>query len=375
MALAVTVKEPMRTSTGVSTVDSAGFACTNGLLYIALVFSRLAAGSGVPNTPTVSGNGLTWVQCGTPYSVHEATSNTDWKITAFRARVASGAGTGAVTASFGGQNQTRAFISVVEVSGAQAGGTDGDVAVAQAVGNSVATLGTSGLITMAAFASSLNAVIAGWLHTTGENTTPESLWTEIGDLNGSGSGAESAYRLAADNTPTATWGNGSAYVGIALELVALVTTLSPASVVHTRGPTSPKVNPNLTPASVVHARAVNSGTKLTYVLTTASITHARALSTGTIINPQLKPASAVHTRALTAPSLTKNLNTASVVHSRSVNSGTKLSPQIKPLSVVHNRFLGHPSVNQGTPYIPLMLQYCYTNEWRQWTWDPEVIST
>jgi hypothetical protein len=181
---------------------------TSGLI---IVFVRsFRTGGGDPNVPTISGNGLTWVQIATALN---ATSN--HRLTLFAAN-ASGATTGVTTIDFAGQNQDGCRASFFLDDGAD---LSGGVAAAfvQAVAGSAT--GTSASITLAAAGNSSNRCISGWAVAGAVSFTPRASWSEMDELGGTGH-LETQYRSDVfENTASATWGGSSQdWVGIAAEV-------------------------------------------------------------------------------------------------------------------------------------------------------------
>lgn len=171
---------------------------SNALLLCGVANSR---GSATAATPTLTGNGLTWVQ------VNTVTCDSGLKrLTIFRALGASPT-TGAVTADFAGDNQTGCHIVVVQFTGVDTSGTNGSGAVVQS--NTGSGAGTSVSVTLSALTGSSNAV---WMigcnrGATGFQGTPEASWTENTDATGGSPnfGFSDIYRLATtDNTPSTT---------------------------------------------------------------------------------------------------------------------------------------------------------------------------
>lgn len=124
---------PLTSGTGTASTSAvtASVAPTGNALVVATFLSSLAAG---PAAPTVTGNGLTWVQVDT--SAYHTTNGR--RLTAFRAMGASPSA-GAITASWGATSQTSFQWSVVECTGVDTSGTNGSGAVAQSAS---ATSGT-----------------------------------------------------------------------------------------------------------------------------------------------------------------------------------------------------------------------------------------
>lgn len=121
-------------------------------LYIATIHSGLRTTTD-PNTPTLTGCGLTWVQIDT--ILPDDASSSRSRITMFRA-MGSSPTAGALTTDHGGQTQDRCTVTVDEFIGVDTSGTNGSGAVVQSAKNRV-TGGTSLTVTLAAFGSSSNA--------------------------------------------------------------------------------------------------------------------------------------------------------------------------------------------------------------------------
>lgn len=179
-----------------------------------IVCDVFGARTGGPDTPTMSGNGLTWVQIGSP-----VTFGTSRRITRFAA-IASGATTGATTIDFGGQTQTHCSASFYHVTGVD---VSGGIAAAfvQTVTNSGSA--TSGTVTLAAASHADNRPIACFAHVINEVTTPQTNWTELDDLAGGSPvrGMDTQYRDDAfDTAAGASWATSAAWGGIASEIKA-----------------------------------------------------------------------------------------------------------------------------------------------------------
>jgi hypothetical protein len=112
-----------------------------------------------PDTPTLAGNGLTWVQVETvTWRTIAAPAK---RTTLFRAMGASPT-SGGITISFGA-NQTGCAWSVIQFGNVDTSGTDGSGAVVQAVTGRADGAGAAGLtITLAALADAWNATAGGF---------------------------------------------------------------------------------------------------------------------------------------------------------------------------------------------------------------------
>ena len=185
---------------------------SNALVLVGIGNSQ---GSATAATPTVAGNGLTYVQ------VNTVTFDSGLKReTIFRAMGASPTA-GAITVDFGGTSQTGCHIVVVQFTGTNTSGTNGSGAVVQSATASGA--GTSISVTLSALTGSNDAVwmIAGNRGASGFGGTPEAGWTENTDATGGSPnyGHTDIYRLATtDNTPSTTIGASDNYGAVALEI-------------------------------------------------------------------------------------------------------------------------------------------------------------
>jgi hypothetical protein len=181
-----------------------------------IVYARsFRSGGGDPNTPTMSGNNLTWVQIATALN---ATSN--HRITLFAAN-ASGSTTGVTTIDFAAQNQDGCRASFMLATNVD---LTGGVAAAFVQAPTGSATGTSASITLAAAANAANRPISGWAVSGSVSFTPRTNWTEMDELGGAGH-HESQYRADAfETTASATWGGSSQdWVGIAAELKSIPT--------------------------------------------------------------------------------------------------------------------------------------------------------
>mgnify|MGYP001582549698 CR=1 FL=1 len=189
---------------------------TSGLILVG-VGTRVVAG---PNIPTISGNGITWVQIAT--ILFTASTTNDERITLFGAD-ASGSSAGATSVAFAGQTQLSCTVSFLQATGVDLSGGVAAAFVQKPTGSDIAA--TSGSIALAAAADAANRPIALWFHFANEVTTPRTNWTEADDLRGSGPlrGVETQYRSDAfETTASASWVTSSRWGVIAAELKAEV---------------------------------------------------------------------------------------------------------------------------------------------------------
>lgn len=186
-------------TTNLTSYASASYTPTANALLICTVVSN--KGSATADTPTLSGNGLTWVQ------INTTTFDSGLKrVTMFRAMGASPT-TGAVTADFGGVSQTGCHICVVEFTGVNTGGSNGSAAVVQSAVNS-GNGSTSVTATLSALTGTTNSVyMAGGNRANPFGGTAEAGWTENNDvgLASPNAGFSDIYRIGTtDNTPLTT---------------------------------------------------------------------------------------------------------------------------------------------------------------------------
>lgn len=180
-----------------------------------VLLTVLSVQTGGPPVPTVTGNGLTWVE--EESNLNTTTNNR--RITIFRAMGASPS-TGTITIDFAGNTQARCIWSVSEYTGVDTSGTNGSGAIVQKTETS-ATPGnaTSVTLTLSAFSDTSNmAYGAMWLFSA-EDITNGSGFTSIYE-NSSGEGAQNMsteYKLN-DNTVDWSWTSNVTYGAIALEI-------------------------------------------------------------------------------------------------------------------------------------------------------------
>lgn len=185
---------------------------TSGIIVV-FVGNHIAANG---NVPTISGNGLTWIQIATAV-VDPGTSH---RITLFAAD-ASGATTGVTTIDFNAETQLDCNASFFQVQNMD---ISGGVAAAFIQTPSNNGTGTSGSVTLAAAGNSANRPIACFSHQANEATTPDGAWTEVDDQNGTGSarGFETQWDADGFQNASASWTTSAAWIGMAAEIKALV---------------------------------------------------------------------------------------------------------------------------------------------------------
>ena len=155
---AATLTADVGNTTNGANYATASITPTANNLVLAWVTNTKAS---TPDTPTLSGNGLTWVQVATVTWGTIATPTA--RTTLFRAMGAAPS-TGGVTISFGGLAQTGAAWSIVQFNGVDTSGTNGSGAIVQSVtgrtDNASAAAGLS--ITLAALGNAANASAGGF---------------------------------------------------------------------------------------------------------------------------------------------------------------------------------------------------------------------
>jgi hypothetical protein len=200
-------------ASGTSLTNSSWSPPSSGLIIL-YVFNRVSAGTA--NTPTVTGNGLTWTQAGTVID----TGNTH-RVTLFGAN-ASGSTTGTTTADFAGQSQASIHMAFMEADNVD---LSGGVAAAFVQTPSGFGTATSASITLSAAGNSDNRPIAGFACSSA--MTPRTNWTEMDETAVVGArNLETQYRGDSfETTASATWDGASRFwIGMAAELKAGSTT-------------------------------------------------------------------------------------------------------------------------------------------------------
>jgi len=186
---------------------------TTGIIGL-WVFNWIAA---IGNVPTVSGNGVTWVQVAT-VAVDPGTSE---RITLFGA-FAAGATAGQTTINFAAQTQLGCDCHFFQITGADESGTIANAFVQTPNANGT---GTASSVTLAAAGHADNRPISAHSHLANEVTTPRTNWTEFDDFNSAGpnAGGEDQVRSDAfETTASASWATSVAWLAMAAEVKAAV---------------------------------------------------------------------------------------------------------------------------------------------------------
>ncbi len=160
-----------------SYATSAAYTPTANALVIAAVANSKAS---APNTPTFSGNGLTWVQIGT--QTYGTIATPLLRLTLFRAMGASPTNTTGV-ADFAAVAQTGCSIRVVEFRNVDRSGTNGSGAVVQAPTFTARDSGTNPTFSLAAISNPRNATFGAIANNQSSETsyTAETLAVEIAE--------------------------------------------------------------------------------------------------------------------------------------------------------------------------------------------------
>lgn len=152
------------TSISTASVDPAD----DAVLYAAIQYTATAT------TPTVTGNGLTWVE------VHTIACGASDNLSVFRAQ-GSAPSAGAITFDFGATTQTGWVWAVVQCTNVDTSGTNGSGATNQSVEDSDAAVTTLQL-TLSALENSNNVMLAFYGVAGAATCTPDAQFAELMDL-------------------------------------------------------------------------------------------------------------------------------------------------------------------------------------------------
>lgn len=274
MAIAATALVGNADAANATSYATASITPTANRLVLAAIGSS-QGGSGATAVPTLSGNGVTWVQVAT---VQSGDASTGRRVTLFRARHASPSA-GAVTIDFGGVAQTRCAWSIVEWSDIDTSGTNGSGAIVQAV-TAFALTGTAGTATLAAFGDATNNAAYSAITTSGGASnpiTPEGGYTELHQVQPTAEAQrlETMWQLGgADLTPAPSWAVSLEWAQIAVEIKA-----ASSAVTGTIGVTQDDQT------------AAMSGTVANPITGTIGVTQANQIAnfSGTVTNPFVPP--------------------------------------------------------------------------------------
>lgn len=214
MSVAATSVLTAGSNVDATSYTTASISPTSGNLVLLWVYSISAS---APNTPTVTGAGLTWVAV-----ANTGDGSSLRKISLFRAMGTVTPGT--LTIDFAAQTQTGAAWSIVQYTGMDTTGTDGSGAIVQSVTNNTAGANATSLtITLAAFASSNNATAGGFGIPLNTAALPAagSGFTATGQVNQSTPNLSIGSEFNAGNDTTVDMNAGAAsipWAGIATEI-------------------------------------------------------------------------------------------------------------------------------------------------------------
>lgn len=199
--------------TGITSANTASISPTPNRLVLVAVGSK--RDTTTPDTPTVSGAGMTWTQVATIAKTDAQRMRT----TLFRG-LSNSPSPGALTISYGSQVQERLTWVVTEFANVVPTGTNGADAIVQAVTAQTSGSGTTETsslsITLAALAKASNATY-GTVNILNGAITPGSGYTEIAEADSAETNHQSQYKIIGSTTVDWSW--TSAYgVGIAVEL-------------------------------------------------------------------------------------------------------------------------------------------------------------
>jgi hypothetical protein len=158
-------------TTDATSFTTASISPTASRLLILAVDSSIASGTSA--APTVTGNGLTWVEFG----VGGEYGSADRGIWLFRAMGSPSAGT--VVIDFAAVTQTNCNWSINEFTGVDTTGSNGSGAIVQTVKDIGATAGTSASVSLAAFGSANNMAFGAFSHAAAEAKTVGSGFTAL----------------------------------------------------------------------------------------------------------------------------------------------------------------------------------------------------
>lgn len=224
MAISVTQLLAESSNANQSNYTTTSVAPTDTRMAFLAVFStaQTAANFGPPSS--VTGNSLTWTQ---DYTTGDAASGLNLSV--FRAYV-TGSSSGTIAINHA-TSRSRCTWMLLEVDGADTGGTNGANSVVQIATNSdLSSTAATITVTLAAFGNAANGAVAfhaGLLASASVPTaTAGSGWTEVGSEaaisndGGVSGGLEAQYRTDNDTTADVTWSANLGMYSIAMEIKA-----------------------------------------------------------------------------------------------------------------------------------------------------------
>ena len=201
-----------------SSFTTASITPSANLLVLAKVFTQNGVGI---NTPTLTGNGLTWVK------ILEIRDTGDSQVLAIFRAMGASPSAGQVTIDCGGQTAIGCYWSISEFAGIDTSGTDGSGAIVQsASARSEDTTDTGITVTLGAFGSANNATY-GAIRNSGVTVAPGTGFTEISETTGDSGWLEVEWRADNDTSVDWSWASTlSSKIAVGIEIKAAVTDLS-----------------------------------------------------------------------------------------------------------------------------------------------------
>ncbi len=302
MAVDATLLTVGGSSTDAQSYDTASITPTGNKLILAVVENRSLSQSALTAIPTLSGNGITWVQ------VVTVTSGNDLaRLTLFRGMVASPSA-GAVTITIGGAGNIYCGWVISEHAGIDTTGTNGSGAIGNTASNSDTGTNTGLTVTLAAFGSVNNATYGAFRteDTSVAKIVPGSGFTEIGEWGGdNGAGdIEAEFKATNDTSVDASWAStDSVAEGVAAEIVASTA--------------SPSASPSATPSVSISATP------------SASVSSSMSASPSFTGSPSASPSASISSSVSATPSPSSSLSSSeSSSLSASVSSSVSASPSV-----------------------------------------------
>lgn len=187
-----------------------------------LILLTVTSAGGGGETPTITGNSLTWVLV----AKKQASGSTDRQVLLFRAMGASPS-SGTILIDFG-VSQVRAAWSVDQFSGTDTSGTNGSGAIIQSATNESSGTTTTLVVTLGAFSSSENATFGCFrLSQNGNTLVVGSGFTSLANLNQTNASSLSEWKATNDTSVDMTYtSTASIAIGIGVEIGAALTTIS-----------------------------------------------------------------------------------------------------------------------------------------------------
>lgn len=192
----------------------------NNLILLGINISWQSAQASAP-TLTVSGNGLTYQQAGTP-RMYWPTGGNWWNTLYLYRSMGAAPSSGAITISSGSTLMDTMAVSVIQIGNVDTSGSNGSGAIVQYASNAAASASTV-TATLGAFASSTNGTIgifgAGDTSASPRTFTPGSGFTELHDTGLEYASIETVWRVDQDTSvDTTASASSSGIAGLAVEI-------------------------------------------------------------------------------------------------------------------------------------------------------------